>query len=163
MKRATYEFSYEVYDSIDKLTEDDKWLLAEARKATEDAYAPYSHFSVGAAARLSNGTSVRGSNQENASFPAGLCAERVLLAAVASLQPAATIETLAISYNNQQGASDYPISPCGICRQSLQEYTQHTGKAIRLILGGMRGPVYILADANALLPLCFTAHDLKGN
>ena len=162
MKRATYEFSYEVYDTIDNLTAEDRWLLEEARTATGDAYAPYSQFSVGAAARLSNGNSVRGSNQENASFPAGLCAERVLLAAVASLHPAASIETLAISYNNQQGASDYPISPCGICRQSLQEYTQRTGRPIRLILGGKQGPVYILADANALLPLRFTAHDLKG-
>jgi cytidine deaminase len=157
-----HEFSYEVYDSIDALSEDDKWLLDEAREATQYAYAPYSQFAVGAAARLSDGSFVRGSNQENASFPAGLCAERVLLAAVAALHPPATIETMAISYHNQHGESTTPITPCGICRQAIQEYTHRTGKPIRLILGGMQGQVYIIPDANYLLPLSFTAHDLKG-
>lgn len=162
MKRTDYEFSYEVYESIDMLPEEDKWLLDEAREVTRFSYAPYSQFAVGAAARLEDGTCVRGTNQENASFPAGLCAERVLLAAVASLHPAAVIETMAISYLNHKGESATPISPCGICRQALREYTHRTGKPIRLILGGMQGPVYIIPDANALLPLSFTADDLNG-
>ena len=85
MNKKAYEFEYEVYESIDDLTEEDKWLLDEAREVTQHAYAPYSRFQVGAVAKLNNGEVIAGSNQENASFPAGLCAERVVLASVSSL------------------------------------------------------------------------------
>lgn len=161
MKKQEYHFSYEVYDSIDQLSEEDKWLLDEAREVTQYAYAPYSRFQVGAVAKLSNGEIVAGSNQENASFPAGLCAERVVLASVSSLYPKVPIDTIAISYFNNNGESDHPISPCGICRQALQEFQSKTGKRIRLILGGMHGKVFIIPDATDLLPLSFTAEDLK--
>ncbi len=87
MKKDEYTFSFEVYDSIEELSEEDAWLLNEAREVTENAYAPYSHFQVGAVAKLANGEIVAGSNQENASFPVGLCAERVLLASASSLYP----------------------------------------------------------------------------
>ena len=122
MNKQEYEFEYEVYESIDDLTEEDKWLLDEAREVTQHAYAPYSRFQVGAVAKLSNGEIVAGSNQENASFPAGLCAERVVLASVSSLYPKMPIETIAISYNNNNGESNHPISPCGICRQVIAEF-----------------------------------------
>src|SRR3954471_1344772 len=119
MKKEDYTFTFEVYDSIDELNEQDAWLLSEAREVTQHAYAPYSHFQVGAIARLDNGEIVAGSNQENASFPVGLCAERVLLASAASLYPKEAIEAMAISYQTGgNGNSDHPISPCGICRQS---------------------------------------------
>ncbi len=84
MNKQEYQFEFEVYDSITDLSEEDACLLIEARKVTQHAYAPYSHFQVGAIARLDNGQTVAGSNQENASFPVGLCAERVLLASAAS-------------------------------------------------------------------------------
>jgi len=71
------------------------------------------------------------------------------------------IETIAISYFNNNGESNHPISPCGICRQALQEFQSKTSKSIRLILGGMHGKVYIIPDASALLPLSFTSTDLK--
>jgi cytidine deaminase len=87
MKEQKFEFSFEVYDSIDELNEVDRQLLNEARNVTKRAYAPYSNFFVGAAAKLSNGEMVTGSNQENASFPVGICAERVLLGAASSLYP----------------------------------------------------------------------------
>ncbi len=161
MNKQDYHFDYEVYDSIDDLTEEDKWLLDEAREVTQHAYAPYSRFQVGAVAKLSNGEIVAGSNQENASFPAGLCAERVVLASVSSLYPKVPIETMAISYYNNNGESDHPITPCGICRQALQEFKSKTNVPIRLILGGMHGKVYIIADAGMLLPLSFTSSDLK--
>ena len=161
MKKQEYHFSYEVYDSIDQLSEEDKWLLDEAREVTQYAYAPYSRFQVGAVAKLSNGEIVAGSNQENASFPAGLCAERVVLASISSLYPKVPIETIAISYFNNLGESNHPISPCGICRQALQEFQSKTSTSIRLILGGMHGKVYIIPDASALLPLSFTSKDLK--
>jgi len=161
MKKDEYKFSFEVYDSIDELSEEDAWLLNEARDVTEHAYAPYSHFHVGAVAKLSNGEIVAGSNQENASFPVGLCAERVLLGSASSLYPKVPILSLAVSYQAGSGASDHPISPCGICRQSLQEYEMRVAHPIRLILGGMEGKIYVIPKASSLLPLAFTSDELK--
>src|SRR3954447_15026601 len=144
MKKEDYTFTFEVYDSLDELNEQDAWLLSEAREVTQHAYAPYSHFKVGAIARLSNGDIVAGSNQENASFPVGLCAERVLLATASSLFPKVPIQTMAVSYKSENVKSDHPISPCGICRQTLQEYEERMEHPMQLILGGMTGPVYVI-------------------
>src|SRR5436190_19277763 len=93
-----FEFSYLAYDSIDELTDKDSSLLKEAREVTDQAYAPYSKFRVGAAARLANGETVSGTNQENASYPVGICAERVLLSTISSLHPQTPIDSMAISY-----------------------------------------------------------------
>jgi cytidine deaminase len=161
MKESKFEFNYTVFDSIDELPEEQRWLLNEAREITAQAYAPYSNFQVGAVAKLANGEIVAGSNQENASFPVGLCAERVLLASVSSLFPRVPIETIAISYKSDSVKSDHPISPCGICRQSLQEYEGRVSHPIQLILGGMTGPVYIIDSASRLLPLAFTSEELR--
>jgi cytidine deaminase len=149
------------YDSIDELNEDDAWLLNEARAATQFAYAPYSNFNVGAAGKLINGEIVTGSNQENAAYPAGICAERVLLSSIASQYPGIALETIVVSYNNLKGKSDVPVSPCGLCRQSLAEYQQRFQTPIRIILSGMEGKVFIIQDANELLPLAFSAGNLK--
>lgn len=161
MQENKFEFNYRVYDSIDELPEDQQWLLNEAREVTEQAYAPYSNFQVGAVARLINGEIVAGSNQENASFPVGLCAERVLLASVSSLFPKIPIEMIAISYKSDHQKSDHPISPCGICRQSLQEFEGRVNHKVQLILGGMTGPVYVIDSASRLLPLAFTSEELR--
>ena len=161
MTEQKYEFNYKVYNSIEELPEDQRWLLNEAREVTEQAYAPYSNFKVGAIARLANGEIVAGTNQENASFPVGLCAERVLLASVSSLYPKVPIETIAISYQSENQASDHPVSPCGICRQSLQEFESRVNHPIQLILGGMNGPVHVIDTASRLLPLAFTSSELK--
>jgi len=160
MKEQKFEFSIQVYDGIDELDDSDRKLLIEARNATTKAYAPYSHFFVGAAARLSNGQIVTGSNQENASYPVGICAERVLLGSASSLYPDTPIEAMAISYQSERVKSDHPISPCGMCRQSLQEFETRTNKKLRLILGGMEGKVYVLSKASLLLPLAFTNEEL---
>ena len=160
MKKQVHQFSYEIYNSAADLEPADASLLEKAKEATRDAYAPYSRFRVGAAATLDNGEIVTGSNQENASFPAGICAERVLMSTASSLYPGIPIHTLAISYYNENGLSEKPISPCGICRQSLQEFEQRTGKPIRLLLGGEKGPVYIIPQAGLLLPFAFTADEL---
>lgn len=161
MKKEEYHFSYEVYDSISDLTEQDALLLSEARKVTAVAYAPYSNFNVGAAAELENGEIVKGTNQENASYPVGLCAERSLLASAASLFPNVAINTMAISYNNLNGQSNRPISPCGMCRQSLVEYEERVSKPIRLIMSGQEGKVIVVEKADALLPFSFRSEDLK--
>ncbi len=160
MQKKEYSFFFEVFDGAEELAPEDAVLLKMAREITKNAYAPYSRFKVGAAAKLTNGQIVTGSNQENASFPAGLCAERVLLASAASQYPGVAIEMLAVSYDNERGPSDRPISPCGICRQSLQEFEQSTGRPVRLIMGGQTGKIYIIPQTNLLLPLAFTADEL---
>ncbi|HEY4147302.1 MAG TPA: cytidine deaminase [Chitinophagaceae bacterium] len=161
MTKTDFRFSYEIYNSIAELKEEDAWLLREAQEVSQNAYAPYSRFQVGAMARLANGEIVAGSNQENASYPAGICAERVLMSSAASLYPGVPIETIAISYRSSEVESDHPISPCGICRQSLQEFEQRVKHPIRLILGGMEGQIIIIPQSSMLLPLSFTGDDLK--
>lgn len=161
MDHQKFSFEFEVYDSIDQLSKADAELLSAAKKLTQTAYAPYSLFQVGALALLANGKTVAGSNQENASYPVGICAERVLLSAVSSLYPGVPVQTIAISYHNDNGTSDRPISPCGICRQSLAEHESRFQQPIRLILGGMEGKVYIIPKASMLLPLSFSGDDMK--
>ena len=161
MNKEEYRFSYEVYNSVDELTEPDAWLVNEAREVTSAAYAPYSNFNVGAVAKMANGEIVAGTNQENASYPVGICAERVLLSSAATLYPNIPVDTIAISYNNTNGESSHPISPCGMCRQSLVEYEERMKQPIRLLLSGMEGKVFIIQKANLLLPLSFGSVDLK--
>ena len=161
MNKNEYSFSFEVYDSVDDLLPQDALLVQQARKTTGNAYAPYSHFNVGAIAKLANGQTVTGTNQENAAYPVGICAERVLLSSAATLFPDVAIDTLAISYDNKNGKSNHPISPCGICRQTLLEYEERVKQPIRLILSGLEGKIYIIKKANQLLPLSFGGDDLK--
>ena len=160
MTKSEYILTVTEYNSIEELNDDDAWLLTEARDVTQFAYAPYSNFHVGAIAKLINGEIVSGTNQENVSFPAGICAERVLLSSAASQYPAIAVETIAISYKNLKGKSDRPVSPCGICRQSLAEYQQRMQKPIRIILSGMEGKVQIIENAAQLLPLAFGTENL---
>lgn len=161
MKKEKYSFNYEVFESIDQLNNEDADLLKEARKVTQFAYAPYSNFKVGAFATLVNGKTVSGTNQENAAYPAGICAERTLMSTASSLFPGVGIKTIAISYNNVNGESDHPISPCGICRQSFFEFQERTKNPIRVILSGMEGKVLIIENVANLLPLVFGAEDMK--
>lgn len=161
MQEQKFQFEYEVYDSVKELQQQDAELLVKAREVTRQAYAPYSNFFVGAAARLNNGNIVTGTNQENASFPVGICAERVLLANAATLFPDTGIDTMAISYSSNQLKSDHPISPCGMCRQALLEYETRTAQPIRLILAGQEGKIYIVKTISNLLPLAFTSGELR--
>ena len=155
MKEELYQFAYKTYDSFAELNDEDKMLLKSAQDAASIAYAPYSEFHVGAAAKLANGKIIKGGNQENASFPAGLCAEGVVMAVAASQFPRVPIETLAISYHSSRAQSDHPIAPCGVCRQSLDEFSAKTGASVRLLMGGMSGKIIEVADAASLLPLAF--------
>ncbi len=160
MKEKKIEFAYEVYDDISELNEQDAWLLNEAQAVTEQAYAPYSKFHVGAVAMMENGQVVAGTNQENASYPVGICAESVLLGTAANIHPHIPIKSMAISYNSDEVKSDHPISPCGMCRQALMEYETRLKQPIRLVLGGMEGKIYIIKTASLLLPFAFTSNEL---
>ena len=161
MQQKEFRLTYEEYGSDAELAASDRELLAKAREATVDAYAPYSQFRVGAAARLVNGVVITGTNQENASYPAGICAERTLLSVAGAQYPGVAIDTLAISYDNAKGPSDRPISPCGICRQSLQEFEQRTGRSMRVVLGARTGKVIVLEQSSLLLPFAFSADELS--
>lgn len=160
MKEQQFKFEYEVYNDISELNKEDADLLVKARAVTKNAYAPYSNFHVGAAARLSNGEIISGTNQENASYPVGICAERVLLGNAATLHPGIPIDTMAISYDSKEVKSDHPISPCGMCRQSLLEYETRTDKPIRLILAGQEGKIFVIKTVKFLLPFAFTSDEL---
>ena len=161
MQKEEIRLHFLTFESIDELNTEDAFLLREAQLVTQFAYAPYSHFQVGAFARLNNGMTVSGTNQENASFPAGICAERTLMSAASVLFPGVGIQSIAISYDHLHGKSNHPISPCGICRQSLVEFEQRTGTPIRIIMGGLQGKVHVIEDAIHLLPLGFNASDVR--
>jgi cytidine deaminase len=160
MKETSIHIPVQIFQDFKSLETADALLLEAARRATGDAYAPYSGFRVGAAVRLENGQIVTGSNQENASFPAGICAERVTLSAASANFPRIPITDLALTYINESGGSNHPISPCGICRQSLAEYEQRFDRSIRLILGGFSGEIYIIKRATDLLPFAFSSQEL---
>ena len=151
----------QVFNSIDELSTADAALVTNARTVTDTAYAPYSNFLVGAAAMMQNGQVLTGTNQENASYPVGICAERVLIGNAATILPHVPINTMAISYKNLGGESAKPISPCGMCRQVLAEYEVRVKQPIRLILSGQTGQIFIIEKAAQLLPLTFTPDDLK--
>jgi cytidine deaminase len=155
MEKEIFQFEYEKYASADELPEDDRALLKNAYEAASSAYAPYSNFKVGAAAEMQNGEIITGSNQENVSFPAGLCAEGVVMAAAASKFPGMPIRRLAITYQSSKENNSHPIAPCGICRQSLQEFKERTGKPVKLIMGSLNGNIIVVNDAASLMPFSF--------
>jgi cytidine deaminase len=163
MIKQQLTISYEVFSDITELSPEDALLLRTARLATGDAYAPYSRFSVAATARTKNGQLLSGTNQENASFPAGICAERVLLSALSVVFPNESIDALAISYHGELDTSNRPLAPCGICRQSLAEFELRFNQPIKLILGGMEGEIFVFSSARDLLPLDFSKADLEDN
>ena len=155
MKEERFQATYLVFDSPDTLPGPDGALLLAARQALEHAYAPYSQFRVGAAVLLENGQTVSGSNQENASFPLALCAERVALSAVESRFPNIKILAMAITIRNQKRMIDRPAAPCGACRQVIAEKEWRQQAPFRIILQGETGPVFVLASGRDLLPLTF--------
>lgn len=162
MSKEKFQFEYEVHESIDALNKEDAALLLQARENTANAYAPYSHFDVSAVARLENGEIVFGTNQENASYPVGICAERSLLSVAATLFKGIPIQTMAITYHNIKGDSNSPVSPCGMCRQALREYEERMQHPIRLILSGMTGQIFVIENVGHILPFSFGSKNLDG-
>lgn len=149
---------YLQHPSWASLPEEDRELLELAARAARNAYAPYSKFKVGAALRMEEGELVPGSNQENASFPAGICAERTALHAAMTVMPNGTVESMAIVVPQLKG--DRPVTPCGICRQALVEQERRQQGPIRLLMGVVKGPVIETFSAETLLPLTFDASQL---
>lgn len=145
----------------DELTEEQREVLQIAKDQTQRSYSPYSHFQVGAAAKLANGVVVRGSNQENAAYPSGLCAERTALFAAGAQYPDQPVTKLAIACYTGGHFTKEPGSPCGACRQVMLE-TEHryAGKMEVLLYG--ESEIYVFESAADLLPLIFVKENLKG-
>ena len=149
------EISYETYTSTE-LKEEDRKLVKAALDATYRSYAPYSHFSVGAAVLLDNGSVITGNNQENVAYPSGLCAERTALFYANSQYPEIPVKALAIVARNTSGSvTAQPISPCGACRQVMLETENRFGKPMRILLSGIEETI-VLKSASSLLPLAFS-------
>ncbi len=138
----------------EELSKEDFFLVEESKKATENSYSPYSQFAVGAALRLTDGTVFTGANQENVSYPCGLCAERSALFYAMAQKPKVAVSTLAISAKNNEGFLSHPISPCGLCRQALLEYEKKFGQKITVYLNGTQG-IYRVESIESLLPIQF--------
>lgn len=161
MKNIRTEISYDLFDSSNELPAEDQKLLELAIQATKTAYAPYSKFHVGAAVLMENGEVVQGSNQENAAYPSGLCAERVAVFAAGAHYPGIKIKTIAITANFDDSNEPLSVSPCGDCRQVMAEYEHRYKGSIRLILTAGNGKIMVIPNIQTLLPLMFNSENLK--
>ncbi|MCQ2236133.1 MAG: cytidine deaminase [Bacteroidales bacterium] len=150
------------YESLDLTEEQFEQMMSEAADMAHKSYAPYSKFHVGAVALLENGEMVSGSNQENAAYPSGLCAERTTVFYTNAHYPNTAITHLMIyAETEESGVVVSPISPCAACRQVLIEKESIQGSPIKLILVG-RDSVYVIPSARDLVPLSFVPDSLKG-
>jgi cytidine deaminase len=155
-------FSYREYNNLEELDPEDRELVALAKEAAKNAYAPYSRFRVGAVVRLESGRKVTGSNVENAAFPSGICAERSALAFSVSNYPDDKPVAMAIAAITDEGLTPECVSPCGNCRQVIAEEELRTSKQIRLILSGEK-KIQVVDTISHLLPLQFSRDNLKPN
>lgn len=155
MEKKHIGFDLSIFQSMDELKEMDKALLDAAEKAMQDAYAPYSNFKVGAALLLENGKVLLGNNQENASFPAGLCAEGVALFNAGANYPEQKIIAIGITSSSKDQQLDQPAAPCGICRQAISEYEKKQVSPISIVMKTEKGPIYKCDSISDLLPLGF--------
>ena len=141
---------------MDELTPEERSLIEQAIEGTNRSYSPYSLFHVGAALKLQNGVTFIGCNQENAAFPAGICAERSAIFAAGAQYPDQPIVMLAIAARSREGEfTKEPVSPCGTCRQVLIETETRFQHPVRILLYGQRC-VYVLDSIKQLMPLSFT-------
>jgi cytidine deaminase len=160
MEKISIATTFSVYDSAESLPEDVKLLMQRAVAVRKTAYAPYSNFRVGAALLLNNGEVVIGSNQENAAYPSGLCAERVAIFQAGAVYPGVKVLKLAISAASDHKVVDTPIPPCGACRQSLAEYEMKQDVPLEIYFMGETGKVLKSDSLKNLLPLIFDKDSL---
>ena len=155
MKEISVTSSFIAYDNLKELSTEIQDLMNQAVEIRKKAYAPYSQFRVGAALLLDNGKIVLGSNQENAAYPSGLCAERVAIFHAGSVYPEAKILKMAITAASDNNQTKAPIPPCGSCRQSIAEYEIKQETPIEIYFMGEIGEVYKSASLKNLLPFMF--------
>ncbi len=149
-----------VFGSLEALDAESKYLVHKAKEATQHAYAPYSKFHVGAALLLEDGTMVPGANQENASYPLCMCAERVALYAAASQHPGKVIKKLAVVAHKKNHKELSNASSCGGCRQVIREFEERQGEPIQIVMFD-EDKWMLCSSAAALLPYSFRSANLK--
>ena len=159
MKNIELKFNFQ-HMKLEELSDDERKLVETAIKATDNSNAKYSHFRVGAALLLADGSVVIGANQENAVFPLGLCAERTAIFAAQAQRPDQAPIKLAIAARNDNGLVATPVSPCGSCRQVILEMEERYKQPVRILLYGTNG-VYAINSVRDLLPLCFLDDSMK--
>jgi cytidine deaminase len=162
MRKINVEISAEEHDSLASLDDQGKLLLKKSREVIQNAYAPYSRFKVACSVLLSSGEIITGTNQENAAYPSGLCAERVALFSAMSQYPNAKVLALGIIAQNESDNIKSPISPCGSCRQVIAEYEKKQSSTITLYLQGSKDGKILKINSNKdLLPFAFDSDFLK--
>jgi len=156
-----HEYITQVYEyQLDELLPEEKALVYKSREAVQNAYSPYSKFSVGAAVQLENEQIVLGNNQENAAYPSGLCAERVAIFYANANFPNVPVKAIAISAFTKNGLLIEPVPPCGACRQVLLEAETRFSKPIIVYLAG-KNKILRINNIKSLLPLTFNDDFLK--
>lgn len=155
------EINYAELDSRNDLQPEDEKLLKLAEAARSRSYSPYSGFSVGASVLLDNGEVFTGSNQENSSFPAGICAERTAIFAARSNYPEVPVKTVCITASGSEYVKKNPVTPCGVCRQVFSEYEHKQEQPFRVILASEKGRLLIYDKAEYLLPFSFYSDHLN--
>ncbi|HEY9543199.1 cytidine deaminase [Prevotella sp.] len=160
MENLKLEINYQC-TQLEELQPAEQELINVALDATNNSYAKYSHFYVGAALRLADGRIVVGANQENAAFPSGLCAERSAIFAAQSQCPDQAIVEIAIAARNHEGFLKNPITPCGACRQVMMEMEDRYGNDLKIYLYGTNG-TYIINSVKDMLPFSFVDKNMRG-
>lgn len=155
MQKIKITTTLEVYNSLEELPKAIKALMQQAIKARQNAYAPYSNFNVGAAILLDNNKIVTGNNQENASYPSGLCAERTAIYYAGATYPKAKMLTMALTASSKKQVTNQPIPPCGACRQAIAEYEIKQNQPIEIYFMGAEGKVAKSNSLKNLLPFLF--------
>jgi len=156
MALKSLTIDYEEYNSIAELPLEDRLLVDAATDAVSGSYAPYSKFNVGAAVRLADGTIVKGSNQENAAYPSGLCAERTAMFAAGAAHPGVAFEALSIVCFQNGKMLESPGYPCGACRQVMAQYESISGRPMKIIIASS-GKTQVFPCVSALMPFIFTS------
>ena len=154
MQNQSININYQEFSSIDELNAEDRELACAAIEGMKGSYAPYSHFNVGAAVRMSNGQIVRGVNQENAAFPSGLCAERTAMFAAGAKYPDKDMQSIAVAGGVYGRITDEPATPCGACRQVMAQYQAKSGKPMSVIMVGGK-KIWKFEKVDDILPLIF--------
>lgn len=155
MKEIKIESILHIFENLEELPVEVVLLIKKAFEARDKAYAPYSNFNVGAAILLDNGEIITGNNQENASYPSGLCAERTAIYYAGSQYPDAKIIRMAISATSKKKPTLSPIPPCGACRQAIAEYEVKQETPIEIYFMGASGKIAKSGSLANLLPLVF--------
>ena len=155
MKEITFTTKFNAFDTFEEMPNDVQDLMIQAIEARKNAYAPYSQFRVGVAIALDNREVIVGSNQENAAYPSGLCAERVAIFYAGAKYPNAKIVKMAITAASDTNQTTAPIPPCGSCRQSIAEYEIKQEQPIEIYFMGEIGAIYKSASLKNLLPFMF--------